>query len=191
MIKRIFLDMDGVLCNFVDAVAKLFGTTEEELYKKWKPGEYDVCIPLGMTEEQLWYMVNAHSPKFWANLEPYSWAIKLWELCNSYAPTVILTSPSRDPQCLAGKVEWMNKHLGNGEPFRQFLVGPAKEFCAAPGHILVDDSNKKCSEFYDAGGFPVHFPQIWNLAYDRVNDRFEYIEEVLNYYVESRKKKEI
>lgn len=185
MIKRIFLDMDGVLCNFVHAVSNLFGMTEEELYRKWEPGVYDVCNPLGISDEEMWKVIETQGKGHWANLKPFSWTQELWELCNSYAPTVILTSPSRDPQCLAGKVEWMNEHLGNGEPFRKFLIGPVKEFCAAPGHILIDDSGEKCSEFYAGGGFPITFPQIWNIKYNEVNRKIEYVKETLDYYVKT------
>jgi len=186
MIKRIFLDMDGVLCNFVGGVAELFDTTEEELYRKWEPGVYDVCIPLGITVEEMWRRVTCEGAKFWADLKPFSWTKELWELCNQTAPTVILTSPSQDPHSLTGKSMWMNKHLVSRDAvFRKFLVGPAKEFCAARDHILIDDSNENCSKFYDEGGFPIHFPQIWNIKFDEVYYRMEYIRKTLDYYVKT------
>ena len=46
--------MDGVLCNFVSGVAKVFGKTEKEVYEKWEPGIYDVATPLGISEEKMW-----------------------------------------------------------------------------------------------------------------------------------------
>jgi len=180
MIKRIFLDMDGVLCNFVGAVAKLFDTTEEELYRKWEPGVYPIEEPLGITIEEMWRKVTCEGAFFWANLKPFSWTKELWGYCNSIASTVILTSPSQDPHSLAGKSMWMNQHLVSRDAvFRKFLVGPAKEFCAAPGHLLIDDSASNCKKFLDGGGDAVLFPQIWNENHKYVNDRMEYIQRCL------------
>ena len=186
MIKNIFLDMDGVLCNFVGKVAKLFDTTEEELYRKWEPGIYDVCIPLGVSVEEMWGKIAKEGWKHWANLPLFSWSKDLWKLCNDFAPTVILTSPSQDPHSLAGKSMWMNEHLGEeGKPFRKFLVGPVKEFCAATGHLLIDDSESNCKKFRENGGQAILFPQIWNDNYNRVHERMDYVENWLIDYVNS------
>lgn len=176
MIKRIFLDMDGVLCNFVDATARLFKTTEEELLRKWEPGVYDICLPLGITTEQLWYAIGTNVHTHWPNLKPYPWAKELWELCNKYAPTIILSSPSYDPGCLSGKNIWLNEHLADGEPFRKFLIGPAKEFCAAEEHLLIDDSDAQCEKFKENGGHAITFPQIWNCLHHQIDRRMNLVE---------------
>jgi len=161
MIKRIFLDLDGVLANFVGAAAKVFGTTEEELFKKWIPGEYDICKVLDISDDDFWSHVILEE-NYWSEIEPYSWATELYEMCCKIAPTTIATSPCHDPACLSGKVRWMNKNLGNGKPFRDYLIGPRKEMCAAPGHLLIDDSDNQCVKFVENGGDCLLFPAIWN-----------------------------
>ena len=180
MIKRIFLDMDGVLSNFVGAVATIFRTTEQELLDKWIPGEYDVCKILDISEERMWEMVFLGGEEFWSEMKPYPWAKELYELCCSIAPTVILTSPSREPNCLSGKVKWLCKNLGSEEVFRDFLIGPRKEMCAAPGHLLIDDYDNKCSSFIEHGGEAILFRRVWNQGRLIDDDPMEYIKTQLD-----------
>ncbi len=54
MIKRIFLDMDGVLADWMSAATKLGGKTWDELKSIWPPNKgFTVHGPLGMTEDEL------------------------------------------------------------------------------------------------------------------------------------------
>lgn len=62
---RIYLDMDGVLCDFVGAACKLHGrdpatVTHWNFFKDW-----------GMTAEEFWRPIHEAGEDFWANLEPY------------------------------------------------------------------------------------------------------------------------
>lgn len=178
MITKIFLDMDGVLCDFVGGVCRLFEVDQHALEQAWGDA-YDICVPLGVTPDELWSRIDAAGPTFWSNLEPYPWAKDLWFQCNIVGRTTILTSPSWHPSSLEGKLQWLNSHLADGQnPFRRYLFGPEKEMCAAPRHLLIDDRPEMCQRFRDAGGEAFLFPRPWNGAWS-MHDPFPVANDML------------
>ena len=159
-IERIFLDMDGVLADWTGSACRLLGRDPAEVYASWPEGCWDITAALGVSGNELWSAVNAAGFEFWASLEPYPWASDLVELCERTAPTTILTSPSRDPQSLAGKLAWLQAWLG--EDFRDYLIGPDKLSCARRGAVLIDDRTSTVRAFGARGGAGVEFPALWN-----------------------------
>lgn len=160
---RIFLDVDGVLADWVGACAGLFGRDPATL--DWSQSS-DMAVALGVSTNTMWRRIDGVGPSFWAGLDPYPWTMELWERARDVAPTVLLTSPSHHPSSLDGKLRWMNRVLGGGKPFRDFLVGPRKEFCASPGSLLIDDRASMCRLFREHGGEAVVFPRPWNVDDD-------------------------
>jgi hypothetical protein len=73
----------------------------------------------------------------------------------------IITSPTKDPECLAGKLEWIHSNLPKWL-HRQYLVGPRKHFCARPDTLLIDDSDDNCNLFRQHGGHALLVPRPWN-----------------------------
>lgn len=167
MIANIFLDLDGVLTNWVSSCVALFGRTEEEVISHWEPGVFDICSSLGITEEEMWDKVNAAGVAYWANLPETPWARELYDGCIKIAPTYFLTKPSHDAQSLAGKLIWIHRFTGNPK-FKNFLIGAPKFLCAKPGHVLIDDSDKNVDEFRDNGGIGICLPAVWNRMHSYV-----------------------
>jgi 5'(3')-deoxyribonucleotidase len=151
---KILLDMDGVLADFIGGACHYYHRSE--LVRDWPLGEYDICKVMGYEPEEFW---RGLCPMFWLNLLPMP---DMQEIIEATEPfdTCILTSPTFDPQCAAEKISWINAHVPRFK--RQYLIGPAKPFCAAPNHILVDDSEKNCLDFEAAGGRAVMVPRPWN-----------------------------
>lgn len=158
---NILLDMDGVLCNFVGGCCKVLNKNEQKVLQDWPINQYDVEPVFGVTTEQLWTAINSGGKDFWANLEEYSWAKELYKECQNYGNVYFLTSPSIDPQSLAGKLEWIQKFTGNPSP-RNYLMGSPKFLCAKLDNVLIDDSDENCDKFKSANGTAILFPQIWN-----------------------------
>ena len=159
-IERIYLDMDGVLSNFVAGAARLFGMSESELV--WEPGKgSSVHVPLGLSEEEeLWSVVDAEGVAFWETMPLFPWTNQLWKTCTGIAPTFIATSPSRNAVSAFGKVRWLQRWLGTG--FRDYVITPRKEHLAKPGRVLIDDWEKKCIQFGVNGGDAILFPRPYN-----------------------------
>jgi len=167
-IDRIFLDLDGVLADWIGGVCRLYGI-DRSLAENTTGPYQDISDVLGVSTNALWRAVDEAGSRFWAELDRYPWARPLFEYCEAIAPTTILTSPSWHPTSLSGKLEWLNRHLRwRGEKaFRQYLIGPDKVACARPGALLIDDRDSQCEAFRAAGGSAILFPQPWNKMRDR------------------------
>ena len=77
----VFLDMDGVLANFFEGVARLFGTASAALPR----GEYDMGRCLGVPFAEIDRRVKG-TPTFWSELPPYPWAKELLALFEFFPP---------------------------------------------------------------------------------------------------------
>ncbi len=158
--RTIFLDMDGVLCNFVGGFCALHGKSADEVFPPGQQGNYEFHDSLGMTRDQLWRSIDAVGEDHWANMQPYPWALELYEHCKSVAPTIILSTPSLHHSSLSGKCRWLQKYFGSR--FRDYLLGPRKEECARPDTVLIDDFETNCEKFAARGGKAIVFPRPWN-----------------------------
>jgi 5'(3')-deoxyribonucleotidase len=173
---NICLDVDGVLADFVGGTARLLGF-DPTLVTMW-----DYYPQVGQTEESFWRAVDAAGADFWANLEPYPWERELFDACNQMGNTILLTTPSTSPTSPEGKLRWIQEQYG--KDFRKYLIGPAKEFCANPNTVLIDDSESNCAKFRSYGGHAILFPRPWN--YHRtMSDPLAYTLETLDMIVGS------
>lgn len=172
MIERIYLDLDGVLADFVTPTCQVHGKDPVEILKTWPRGIWDMPKALGLeNDDALWAPLDAftlygrtwtHAPgaDHWARFEPYKWAGYLWNLCEDRAKTTILTSPSRHPGSAFGKVHWMR--AWRGDTFRNYALVPRKAQFGKPGSLLIDDNAEACAGWKNNGGSSILFPQVWN-----------------------------
>src|SRR5574342_378654 len=159
MIDAIFLDMDGVLTNFMDHALALHGTSTQELDDAgaWPHGLYEVHEAMGITEDEFWAKIDA-SPEFWDGLPLYPWADALWSACSKIAPTLILSAPSMDWRSASGKMNCLQRW--KGRRFREWIFAPAKHKhrLARQGALLIDDSDRNTGDWMRAGGEAILFP---------------------------------
>jgi 5'(3')-deoxyribonucleotidase len=105
---------------------------------------------------------------FWRNLAKYEWANALWKMCESIAPTYILTTPSKHPSSWSGKVHWLRDWKGT--EFRNYIFTPHKNHVADKDALLIDDKDKNCEDFGAEGGRAIVFPQVWNSEHRNARD---------------------
>lgn len=153
MIEHVLLDLDGVLVQWSEQVCLLFN----------QPGlirpTWDVEDWLGISSEEMWAKIDAQGADWWRSLPPYTWNTGLLSLVTSY-PFTIATCPSKHVSSVAGKFLWIHDRFGEG--FTKFMLGKDKWLMAKPGTVLIDDSDKNCQLFEEAGGHAIVFPQPWN-----------------------------
>lgn len=163
----IFLDLDGVLVDFVGSVMRLHGRTFDRT--EWPRGCWNIHDVLGIPEVCMWERIDAAGSAFWANLMPYSWAYELIALAELSGKFRICTAPSMSVHSAHGKAIWLEKHgLTAASIFCR-----DKHLLAAPGRTLIDDSPINCERWQAAGGTAVLFPQPWNrseLTVEEVKD---------------------
>ncbi len=177
-LEHIFLDMDGVLTDFVSAALRLHG--QPESLQNWPPGERDIPKLLRLSRTQYWNLIDAQGADFWASLEPFPWFSDLVTLVREFAPLTILTSPSLAPPCLEGKVRWLYSHFPRekGRQFTDFLIGNQKHLLAQPRRVLIDDAEANVEAFHAASGHAILFPQVWNRNH-AIEDRLAYVKSEL------------
>ena len=89
----IFVDMDGVLCDFITAAFSAHGQRFNP--KDYPRGEFACEKILGITTNEFWRRVDFGGEAFWENLEPYLWALDLVKELQQIDQVIIATSPSR------------------------------------------------------------------------------------------------
>lgn len=170
MIRRVLLDLDDVCNRFTMTALHYMGCRIDPLrYDEYPVAcQWDiVCAAntlLGyerFTKSDFW----EHIPrKFWANVPPSAEFGSLIGFCESLVGqenVCLLTSPTIDPDCLAGKLEWIHQFAPRWL-HRSFLVGPRKQFCAHGEALLIDDADKNVKAFREWGGQAVLVPRPWN-----------------------------
>jgi 5'(3')-deoxyribonucleotidase len=156
----IFLDVDGVLADFAGAAARLHGRTQP-LDSWWPRGAYSMAAVLNISGDEFWAPINAAGSDFWRDLEVLPHFEAMIAALHPRRFT-LLTSPSREPSCLQGKLEWIHKVFGS--KFRDYVITPRKHLLAHPlcGAILIDDLPSNCHDFEMAGGEAILFPTLYN-----------------------------
>lgn len=156
----VFLDMDGVLCDFTRAVVSgLFGRSDI------RPEQYDLAAHLGVTDDELWTAIDRAGERFWATLPEFPWTHDLLRLLRAnHGRVVICTTPSRRPASRHGKLEWLcDRGLGDHE----LVFAPmGKHHYARPGALLIDDHLDHAAAFAQRGGTALLWRQPWSQAKD-------------------------
>lgn len=165
-----FIDMDGVLCDFIDGVEREF-RCEPGFLKKSR--QYDLHIPLGISYGAYSNRLRQATEEewFWLGLRPTPWAHALAGKFNFRDNAFILTSPwPGDYQCYAQKVEWCQRYLNIGSD--RVIAFPHKHILAGPNRVLIDDHPTHCQKWRDAGGsaflFPCQHNEAWQESFDSV-----------------------
>lgn len=154
---KCLLDLDGVLTDLMTVMYSIFGTSIHP------QGEYDLSKVFGMTQSKIWTHPKIMDEYFWATLPKMPEAdaiVEYLEFRFGVDNICILTAPVSDSKCAGGKIEWIRRNYPQFR--RQFLVGPAKEFCAGDKKYLVDDSDMNIQKFRANGGKGILVPAQWN-----------------------------
>ena len=164
MTEYLFLDMDGVCCDFITAACHWHGRDPATVLESWTPGYWDICQELELSTEEFWSPIEGHE-EFWSGLEPYPWFDELWSLEQSVAEHVVIsTSPGRCPTGHFGKAIWLRQR--GIHPTVNGMIGRRKELLAAPGRILIDDSDRNIRKWESHGGVGILFPRRWNALHN-------------------------
>lgn len=158
---NIFVDIDGVLADFVGAALAL-----HKADNPWNNGnnlgKYELPELIGMSANKFWEPTNTH--EFWESLTPLPEGIAMLKFLEHDFPRdkiYLATSPTLSPHCSAGKHAWIAKHLPNYT--RKSFIGASKEvFGMIPSSILIDDCETNIDKFIQVGGRGLLWPQPWN-----------------------------
>jgi hypothetical protein len=173
MIETVYLDMDGVLVNFVrPALALIRPGAVGSIMKTWPPGLYDLPTVAEIQPEKFWARVDDQPAEWWARLPATSWADDLTRLVDRW-PITIASKPRELASMVStvGKIAWLVGHYGNPPPPYVFPDDKAaclldgKPAAVRQGSLLIDDSDAEIEAWRARGGPAILFPAIWNSNY--------------------------
>ena len=160
-IKTIFLDMDGVLCDFIGPALRELD--RPELLHRWPAGEHDLLRVLNSPPQQVWPRLDRLN--FWLKLPKLPWCDALVAAVGARAELHVCSDHRGSPVCAYAKQEWLNRELASlhfDTIFARMHLTSHKQHLAQPTTLLIDDSDANVTAFRDAGGHAILFPQRWN-----------------------------
>ena len=181
MIEKVFIDLDGVLTDFMTAAHEFHNIPYSYDEYPYKVNERD-CLPpdtSDLSTREFWERLDYG---FWANLPWTEDGKAILGTIEAFVPKskiCILTSPPMNAEAVAGKVDWIKKNLPQYK--RQFLVGPRKDFCASPDALLIDDANHNIDAFTKAGGAGFLVPRKWNRRHNFKVSPVRFLRDALMY----------
>jgi hypothetical protein len=156
---KVFLDMDGVLTDFVRGCWRWFGHHVPYREVKW------LLEPqFGFARaNEFW---EALTREFWGSLEftPEGQELLAGLEREVGKENIILCSspsPWGKAGSAAGKIDWIERVLP--EYKSRYILSPCKHEAANNTRLLIDDNNDNCAKFTQAGGFSLIVPQPWNV----------------------------
>ena len=124
--RMIFVDMDGVLCDYMGR------------YKEYRSLYPDIEHPQSI-------------PGFFRSLSPMKGAIDAFGFMKQRDDVIILTRPSYyNLHCYTEKAEWVREYLGFDAQSRM-IIAPDKSLLYRNGTILIDDTDTHGQKVFGKG----------------------------------------
>jgi 5'(3')-deoxyribonucleotidase len=189
-INRVFLDMDGVLVDWLNGIREFAGKPES-FYDCFRTAPetlgHEAMDKLFGGREKLGQIQNERPVEWWLNLKFFPWAEYLISEVKKNFPVAFLTSPGHCANAAAAKVLWQQKHY----PEIPIIICKHKYLVADEGKVLIDDDAWQTSRFDQAKGFAIQFPNQFRMeqhkldvikssVIDEIIDRIGDYQELLN-----------
>jgi len=163
----LILDLDGVIIDFVRPAMALHsgGIATEADYPP--DCQWNIVRATNRVRKQNGFgpVTPAHfwsslDYDFWMNLKMYPFAQAFVETLGGFGDIHIATAPILSSECVAAKFDWINMYLPAYS--RKHSIGADKSVMANSNSVLIDDRDKNCKDFIEAGGHAILVPRPWN-----------------------------
>jgi phosphoglycolate phosphatase-like HAD superfamily hydrolase len=141
----IYIDMDGVLCDFIKSASKATGKPLKDFTDWMKIREF------------AWKKVSEKGVDFWSNLDWTPDGKKLWNYIQKYNPNILSAHPVKSPNkeyALKGKPIWIKNNL-QGVDKIYLVKGIDKQKYANSTSILIDDAERNIKQWESKGGIGI------------------------------------
>jgi hypothetical protein len=192
-VRRLLLDMDDVLFDFVGGACEVWGITDPALVQRvrsrrdWNlaPVFSEVLGTPLMTNDQIFERINGKA-SFWQYLEPLPWLYDLVQLADEVADEWgIVTAPQHCETCYVGKLRSLRQHLG--AKFNKYHPTADKHWLASPGVLLIDDREEGIDKFVAHNGDGLLFPMPHNRLRHFSTDPVTFIRDAVTHLTDNRK----
>lgn len=150
-----FIDLDGVLVDFVEGAFERHNITIEYPDIRW-----NFVKQAGIPESDFW---SALSTGFWAGLKPtreFHGIIGAAECKFGQENIFLCSSPCETPGCIVGKALWVDTYLPMYS--RRLILTSRKEVFSGPDRVLIDDADHNIDSWVKSGGIGILVPRPWN-----------------------------
>jgi len=184
MIKTVFLDMDGVMVDFLGGLHRALGVPYQYDQYPYEKGKWNMLTDIKGFEDipaTFEQCNDCCTTNFWANLEWMPDGHDIMRLVTStFKPEQIylLTTPMPNPGSYTGKVLWVQKHLPEFSK-RLIVTSAPKNLFARPDTLLVDDKDENVEEFVKAGGDAILVPRLWNELHGWADETYQVVKNSL------------
>ena len=137
--KKVYVDMDGVITDFKSAVLDLDASLNTALEENAPPDAKD----------RMFKAIEDAGPNFWANM---SWTKDGKELLENIKNPVLLSSPGRDGKFRTYAEEGKKIWVQNNCPGTPLFLEPDKFFYADRDSVLIDDMKENVDAWTYRGG---------------------------------------
>lgn len=159
--KRIYLDLHGVLVDFVGECLELFGVPRSY---RLRVREHDgIHVVAGVPESVFWERVDASAYRIYSRTPWLPHGRELLDYCLELAPTTILTAAVMHGPALR---HWRDAHA----PGMLLSLSQDKHMFAHKDALLIDDKPENVGMFREWGGVSILYPQPWNGSTDTFGD---------------------
>jgi len=160
MAKKILIDTDGVLRDFVD------GCEEKYECKFDFTNSSSIQNILGKSNEE--FISDLDTISFWKSLKPTKEAQSIIKMVYKYfkeEDIYIVSSSYQTPRILAGCAAWYKRYLPSFYKHKKIIFIANKSLLANLNTILLDDHTDACKAFSNRSGWTILMPRPWNSAY--------------------------
>ena len=167
--KILYLDLDGVMCDFDKQVHKLFGNNPDDL-QSIKSTETTKEYIHRIGSNQFWKKIRT-SPEFWSSMDPIEGSIEAFKrLYPLFDSVCIISNPDKKDltNCINQKNKWVDTYLSGYNLKRIYLEN--KYIYANPNCLLIDDLEKNIKLWKQYGGKTIHFTKYDDNFWNQVNE---------------------
>lgn len=143
-LPRIYLDLDGVMADFDAFFPDTFGIHHKS-----------------MADEEMWEKITSHG-SFFLDMPVCPGALEFFDSVRQYDPIILTACPKTNYKNVAiQKKKWVARHLDPNLMVLPVMGGSNKFlFMHQPKDILIDDFERNCKAWGEAGGHCIHHQWI-------------------------------
>ena len=163
--KTVFLDLDGVLVDFVGGLHKLWSIPYDLTNYPYEKAKWDMLLDIPGVDN-FSEVDDACDREFWHRLNWIHDGRDIFKhIFDRFTNDIyLLTTPMSNLGSWTGKALWVNRNIPVFNK-RLIITSASKSLLAGPGTLLIDDRDKNVEEFIAAGGNACLVPRPWNKGY--------------------------